>query len=107
MKLVCEANAHNTNCGSSCPLTCTRQSREGIICTDQCVSGCFCDEDRGYVRDETTNQCVLKESCPVCQANAHYRDCGSSCPLTCNRPSREGIACTDQCVRGCFCNEDR
>ncbi len=40
---------------------------------------------------------------PSCKRkNEKYNDCGTACPLTCDNYN-DDIACTRQCVQGCFC----
>ncbi|KAK9872465.1 hypothetical protein WA026_017934 [Henosepilachna vigintioctopunctata] len=48
------------HCGSKCPITCEHPYERG--CFLVCVQGCFCK--KGYVLDETKNECVLLEHCP-------------------------------------------
>lgn len=41
---------------------------------------------------------------PVCQANAQYSDCGSSCPRNCDNYNDNSMMCPMMCVKGCFCD---
>ena len=59
-KLLCPAGKKFQECGTACPLRCGQP--EPLICTLQCVRGCFCP--RGQY--ETANgKCVRKERCPA------------------------------------------
>ncbi|XP_035220009.1 zonadhesin-like [Stegodyphus dumicola] len=93
----CKENEEYTECGSACPPTCSNQT---TTCSQQCIKGCFCKP--GYVRNPD-GQCILPRFCPVeCKANEDYRQCGSTCPPTCDT-YRNPIACIEKCVQGCFC----
>ncbi|XP_065159929.1 mucin-6-like isoform X2 [Atheta coriaria] len=88
-------------CGTACPPTCQNLNETSVICTDQCVSGCFCKYP--YVEDDN-GECVDPCECPtpVCSdPNRHYESCGTACPETCENLGTE-IICTDDCVSGCF-----
>ncbi|KXJ81877.1 hypothetical protein RP20_CCG017354 [Aedes albopictus] len=50
-------------CGTACPETCDSIKLDGpIICTANCVSGCFCKS--GYVRNLDNGRCIFPEYCP-------------------------------------------
>lgn len=51
-----------STCGTFCPLTCQNKDGPAFLCIASCAKGCFCD--KGYIRDEITNKCVLPENCP-------------------------------------------
>lgn len=100
---VCKANEHYTDCGSGCgDLTCNLQSFAAVICPSVCVSGCFCDE--GYVRN-AEGVCVPPKTCPSCNANEVWNDCGpvDSCEATCKNPDLIDVICPDVCVEKCVC----
>jgi len=61
----CENQCPNPNesyntCGTACPKTCESKDKD-IICTLQCVEGCFCND--GYVRS-AVGVCILPKNCP-------------------------------------------
>ena len=41
-------------------------------------------------------------SSATCSGGKEWQDCGTACPLTCDNYNTT-IACTEQCVSGCFC----
>ena len=53
-------NEGYTSCGTACPETCTFKPD---VCTDNCVSGCFCDA--GFIRkdDSTNSPCIKPNRC--------------------------------------------
>lgn len=92
----CPANETYTNCGSACPGTC--DIPEPKVCTDICISGCFCNV--GFVRDVNTKQCVPIEECTCSNKNEVFRICGPDCEPTCNKPNPN---CDGFCRPGCYC----
>ncbi|CAF0854174.1 unnamed protein product [Rotaria sordida] len=96
----CRINEEYQQCGSACPPTCYDFSyplpKESQACIAMCKPGCFCKQ--GYYRAKN-NECVGPEKCCTGD-NEQYTDCGSACVETCNYVPQ---FCTDQCVRGCFC----
>uniref|UniRef100_A0A182NIS5 TIL domain-containing protein n=1 Tax=Anopheles dirus TaxID=7168 RepID=A0A182NIS5_9DIPT len=48
---------------------------------------------------------ILPYPTEQCGENAVYKECGTACPETCETPDNSGLACTKQCVAGCFCKE--
>ncbi|KXJ80743.1 hypothetical protein RP20_CCG023606 [Aedes albopictus] len=57
----CGTNEVYLECGTACPETCDNLGID-IACVYMCVQGCFCQ--RGYVRNNSTGQCVLPCDCP-------------------------------------------
>ncbi|CAF0766820.1 unnamed protein product [Rotaria sordida] len=96
----CGDNEEYQQCGSACPPTCNDFSyplpKEPQACIAICKPGCFCK--KGYFRTNN-NQCVQQEKCCTGD-NEQYTDCGPACVETCNYVPQ---VCTEQCVRGCFC----
>ncbi|CAF0930009.1 unnamed protein product [Rotaria sordida] len=96
----CTINEEYQQCGSACPPTCYDYSyplpKEPQACIAMCKPGCFCKQ--GYYRAKN-DECVRPEKCCTGD-NEQYTDCGSACVETCNYVPQ---FCTDQCVRGCFC----
>lgn len=72
------------------------------MCTYNCVSGCFCAENK--FRDEKTGQCVDLTLC-TCPEGEEFNECGTACPITCENQIEE--SCTKQCVLGCFCKKGK
>ncbi|XP_055944317.1 zonadhesin-like [Argiope bruennichi] len=101
----CEENAHYEDCGTACPLTCENYNNPPEFCPAVCQSGCQCDE--GFVQTKS-GRCVRPEDCPVtvqCEENAHYEDCGTACPLTCENYNNPPDFCPAVCRSGCQCDE--
>ncbi|KAF9560769.1 hypothetical protein EC968_006055 [Mortierella alpina] len=116
----CGKNEVFYSCGSACPLTCENINNPPDFCTLNCVVGCFCKP--GLIRRKD-GQCVQESQCkadptftkvpapakpsPVpamkCQKNELYKECGSTCPLTCENINNPPRACTLNCESGCFC----
>ncbi len=89
-------------CGTACPLTCENHLSPPLICTLQCVQGCFCPS--GLVQNG--DSCVTPSDCPspspsTCTNGRVFETCGTACPLTCEQPNPR--PCTRNCVQGCFC----
>ncbi|KFM77647.1 Zonadhesin, partial [Stegodyphus mimosarum] len=95
---TCGRNEEYNVCGTACPPSC---SNPNPICTQQCVSGCFCE--KGYLRNDN-GICIPRKQCPkgICRKNEEYNNCGTACPPTC---SNSNPVCTRQCVKGCFCKK--
>ncbi|RWS22447.1 scavenger receptor cysteine-rich protein-like protein [Leptotrombidium deliense] len=59
----CGKNEHWSRCDTTCPRTCEHvirgQKDEDIVCTLDCMSGCFCND--GYVRKG--KRCVRESEC--------------------------------------------
>ncbi|XP_055949174.1 zonadhesin-like isoform X5 [Argiope bruennichi] len=55
----CGANAEYRTCGSACPPTCANRGKK-LICTQQCVPGCFCK--KGFVKNDQ-GKCVQPTEC--------------------------------------------
>lgn len=56
-----QSNEVYNECGTACPATCN-DYKDPIMCTEQCVAGCYCGE--GYVRNLDDNSCCLPTECP-------------------------------------------
>jgi len=114
---LCKEREVYKSCGTACPATCTNYEllKSGKLnCLDVCKTGCFCED--GLVRDETTQQCIPYNECPVktttdnvcADDNEVYDDCGTACPETCTNYEliRSGkVVCPDVCKAGCFCKK--
>lgn len=80
-------------------------------CTKQCVPSCVCKD--GFIRlnNRTNSPCIPEIECnnSLCyDQNAEYRECGSTCPRTCDderNPIRKFRICTTICRDGCFCKK--
>ena len=46
-------------CGTACPTTCDNLG-EAVMCTLQCVAGCYCPSDKPILRG---TECVTEEQC--------------------------------------------
>ncbi|RWS24569.1 Zonadhesin-like protein, partial [Leptotrombidium deliense] len=59
----CTPDEEFVRCGSVCHPTCESifKSEDSLICTKQCVIGCFCR--RGLLRDKS-GKCIPREACP-------------------------------------------
>ncbi|GFT53006.1 hypothetical protein NPIL_616831 [Nephila pilipes] len=57
---TCGSTEIYQQCGSACPPTCSNRGKNQI-CTQQCVSGCFCR--KGLVRNDQ-GECVEPKDCP-------------------------------------------
>eukprot|EP00567_Pseudictyota_dubia_P015119 CAMPEP_0197435122 /NCGR_PEP_ID=MMETSP1175-20131217/2760_1 /TAXON_ID=1003142 /ORGANISM="Triceratium dubium, Strain CCMP147" /LENGTH=198 /DNA_ID=CAMNT_0042964069 /DNA_START=54 /DNA_END=651 /DNA_ORIENTATION=+ len=66
----CSANEVYKECGTSCPATCSNKDTISP-CNMMCVEGCFCAE--GYIRENDTGGCILKENCPSNQTTPRPR----------------------------------
>ncbi len=57
----CPRRKHHESCGTACPAHCGNLNPR--YCTEQCVSGCFCDE--GYVleRNDMNARCIRSREC--------------------------------------------
>uniref|UniRef100_A0A482ZE39 U21-Theraphotoxin-Sfo1a_1 n=1 Tax=Selenotholus foelschei TaxID=1905327 RepID=A0A482ZE39_9ARAC len=55
---MCPPGMVYTECGSACPVTCTRKPE---VCTTLCVEGCFCPV--GQIWKESSGECVPPEKC--------------------------------------------
>ncbi|CAO1396965.1 unnamed protein product [Diamesa tonsa] len=96
-----DPNASFKSCGSACEPTCDKPNP--LICTMNCVSGCFCNA--GYMKD-STGVCIPIEKCPKpsCKdPNSEY-SCGNPyCEPSC---STLGQACDvhiKKCENKCYC----
>lgn len=106
-----------TICNSA---TCARQDTSDLVCLDECdesSAGCICD--KGFVRNERTDECVEVSECPnyydgttgdKCggRSNQEWAGCGrTQCNhKTCNNPNSLNADCTDDCIpdnAGCVC----
>lgn len=118
-----KAHTHFETCGTACPRTCDNYAVKFIICTDNCVTDCFCD--KGFVLDANKN-CIAISDCPgksrdeaffyifknndfiftvkpVCKANEEHSQCGANgCQNSCADPTFE-TRCRGICTEGCIC----
>jgi len=113
----CSGNEEFKECGSTCPLTCDDILHPEQVkgCVMMCVSGCHCKA--GHVRQTNVvgSPCVPHDVCapminkqktiPSCGGNEEFKECGSTCPLTCDDILHPEIvkACVMMCVSGCHC----
>nr|QRN45218.1 zonadhesin-like 1 [Tineola bisselliella] len=103
-KPVCKPNEIYKDCGSACPKTCKNPTPD--VCTDQCVSGCFCKD--GLFRTEN-GDCVSFPECPNnCGRNETYAFCAARCPTDyCPESTNEPPQCDPPypCPPGCVCKK--
>ncbi|KAG8547561.1 hypothetical protein GDO81_028031 [Engystomops pustulosus] len=59
----CLENQEWDECGTACPANCETIGMKDMICTMQCVEGCFC-WGRYIFLSGTSGPCVLPEQCP-------------------------------------------
>jgi len=111
--IICRGNEVYSECGANgCQATCARPDLP-TICKGTCQKGCVCIA--GFIRDDR-GVCIPFDQCTIgshrsspreekCLTNETFQDCGSSCVATCNNPYLNNpiVACTLNCVRGCFC----
>ncbi|KAJ1132125.1 hypothetical protein NDU88_010454 [Pleurodeles waltl] len=104
-KKACPENAQYTDCGTACPLTCDNYDNPPLVCSKECVQGCFCKE--GFVfENAVSKRCIPQSECKkACGLHSRYTNCGTACPLTCDNYDNPPQVCTYQCVAGCFCEE--
>ncbi|XP_055677620.1 zonadhesin-like isoform X2 [Lutzomyia longipalpis] len=92
---TCKANEVYLECGGACQDDCDQLKP----CTEQCVSGCFCED--GYAR--INGKCVPKYKCPVeCPEHEHYVPCGNNCLDSCDK---DLLDCSSDCYPGCYCDD--
>ncbi|GBM98800.1 Zonadhesin [Araneus ventricosus] len=95
----CGLNEEYSICGPACPESCENFGKS-VMCTHQCVKGCFCK--RGFIRGPQ-GTCIQPQLCPaVCRENEEFRKCGTPCPATCHNHTNPR-PCPEFCVRGCAC----
>lgn len=84
----CRKNEEHNWCGSACEPTCALMASEPPICTEQCVSGCFCKD--GWLKN-ANGRCVRQKSkrCQreACKKGEAFYKCGTNCEPTCANPS--------------------
>ena len=56
----CRENETYKNC-ASCEPTCSNVTENHIVCTQNCLEGCFCQ--KGFKRSPTTDLCVPEKNC--------------------------------------------
>ncbi|KAJ3630228.1 hypothetical protein MTP99_011433 [Tenebrio molitor] len=97
---TCGANEKYDRCGTYCPATCQVPFIEQ--CEEVCIAGCFCEE--GYIRENLAGKCIPVDDCEnACRDNEEYKECGLTCPPTCQAPVP---SCANNCCgKGCFCKE--
>ncbi|GFV25848.1 zonadhesin [Trichonephila clavipes] len=94
------AKKSRKECGTACPTSCANLTTTAL-CRKQCVRGCFCIP--GYVRGPN-GKCIMPKYCPlVCKENEEYKECGTSCPITCATVANPPVPCSLLCTSGCFC----
>ncbi|XP_048003812.1 serine protease inhibitor swm-1-like [Leguminivora glycinivorella] len=78
---VCNNGEVYNQCGSSCPTSCENKDNTCLVCTLQCVPGCYCA--KGTIRGPK-NTCVKPENCPrpKCGPNEVFNRCPPTCPRT-------------------------
>ena len=59
VNMTCPPGKMYTSCGSACPLSCDNYTSQ-VLCTSQCVPGCFCPQ--GMV--DYRGRCVQPSQCP-------------------------------------------
>ncbi|GAB0100411.1 cysteine-rich venom protein 6-like [Sergentomyia squamirostris] len=90
----CSSYEEFQTCGFRCSEDC--DDNKCLVEKRPCEKGCFCKS--GYARIDGV--CKPKNKCPTtCPTHEVFIDCGSVCQDNCE----QNQACTEQCVRGCFC----
>ena len=56
---VCTGGKEWQDCGTACPLTCDNYDNPPLVCTLQCVQGCFCPDGKA----DLNGVCVEPASC--------------------------------------------
>ena len=59
--ITCGLNQVYKTCGTACPASC---NSEPSFCTEQCVAGCFCQDDFVLESDTDGAQCIHSHACP-------------------------------------------
>ncbi|XP_033097307.1 mucin-5AC-like, partial [Anneissia japonica] len=80
--------------------------REDVCNCDLSRSDCACNAYEAYARECARKQVVVEwrkqERCPLsCPSQMVYKQCGTSCPLTCKSTTYDCI--DDHCIDGCHC----
>ncbi|XP_069461045.1 alpha-tectorin-like [Ambystoma mexicanum] len=60
----CKDSSYYTTCGTACPLNCQNYKNPPVMCTLQCVRGCFCKEGFIFLNGRK-GQCVRPSRCPI------------------------------------------
>ncbi|XP_077312159.1 serine protease inhibitor swm-1-like [Lithobates pipiens] len=102
----CPPDQEYNECGSACDSPCGEKD-PNLLCTQQCITGCFCKPGFTFLEGSNKTKCVPCKSTHTvpdgkCPPDQVYEKCQSACYSPCG-PRRLGQICTQQCITGCFC----
>ncbi|XP_040183081.1 von Willebrand factor-like isoform X2 [Rana temporaria] len=102
----CPPDQVYNECGSACYSPCTKRDPD-LMCTQQCITGCFCKPGFTFLEGSNETKCVPCNPTPTvpdaeCPPDQEYDECRSACYSPCGEMELDQI-CTDECVAGCFC----